>query len=128
MAHGWLRNLGKELVKVESAGTQPKSAHPLAVQMMAEVGIDLSSHTSDHVDRCLGNYFDLVLTICDAARENCPVFPGARRQPHPSFEDPGKPALVDEELLPVFRRIRDEIGEHCRGLLATEFGDGNGIG
>ena len=90
---------------------------------MAEVGIDLSTHTSDHVDRYVNGDFDLVLTACDSARESCPAFPGARRMLHHSFEDPDKPGLTDDQLLPVFRRIRDDIGEYTRELLDTLYSD-----
>ena len=75
MAHGWLRCLGGERVAVESAGTAPKGLHPLSVRVMAEVGIDISAHSSDHVDQYVAQDFDLALTVCDSAREKCPVFP-----------------------------------------------------
>ena len=90
MAHGWMRHLGGSRVRVESAGTQPKGVHPMAIRVMAEVGIDLSTHTSDHVDRYVGEDFDLVVTVCDSARESCPVFPGAKRVIHHAFEDPDR--------------------------------------
>ncbi len=122
MAHGWLRALGGERVAISSAGTEPKGVHPLAIRVMAEAGIDISEHTSDHVDRYVGDEFDLVLTVCDAARESCPVFPGARRSLHRSFEDPDYPELSESELTAVFRRIRDEIGEFSRELLRRELG------
>lgn len=118
MAHGWLHKLGAGRVEVSSAGTEPKGVHPLAVRVMHEVGIDISGHRSDHVDRYAGDDFDLVLTVCDAARESCPVFPGAARTLHHSFEDPDDPDLSEAELTAVFRRIRDEIGEYCGTLLA----------
>ena len=123
MAHGWLRHLGGERVAVESAGTAPKGLHPLSVRVMAEVGIDISAHTSDHVDQYVAQDFDLVLTVCDSARESCPVFPGARRMLHRSFEDPDNPGVHDYGLLAVFRRVRDEIGEYSRKLLDTLYSD-----
>lgn len=123
MAHGWLRHLGGERVAVESAGTAPKGLHPLSVRVMAEVGIDISKHTSDHVDRYVEQEFDLVLTVCDSAREACPVFPGAKRMLHRSFEDPDSSGLDEDELLPVFRRVRNEIGEYSRELLDTLYSD-----
>ena len=124
MAHGWLNHLGGERVRVWSAGTQPKGVHPMAIRAMAEVGVDISGHTSDHVDSYVGEPFDLVITVCDSARESCPVFPGAARLLHRGFEDPDKPGAGDDELLAVFRRIRDEIGEFSRGLLAEELAGG----
>ena len=123
MAHGWLSHLGGERVQVWSAGTQPKGVHPMAIRAMAEVGIDISGHTSDHVDAYVDEPFDLVVTVCDSARESCPVFPGASRLLHRGFEDPDRPGAGDDELLSVFRRIRDEIGKFSRSLLAEEVGE-----
>jgi len=117
MAHGWLSQIGAERVEVSSAGTEPKGVHPIAVRVMEEVGIDISGHTSDHVDLYIEKEFDLVLTVCDSARESCPVFPGARRTLHRSFEDPDYPELSEAQLTVVFRRIRDEIGAFSRELL-----------
>ena len=123
MAHGWLRGLGGERVAVESAGTAPKGLHPLSVRVMAEVGIDISGHTSDHVDQYVAQDFDLVLTVCDSARESCPVFPGAKRMLHRGFEDPDDPAKDEDELLTVFRRVRNEIGAYSRELLDAVYSE-----
>lgn len=120
MAHGWLTHLGGERVAVASAGTEPKGVHPLAVKVMAEVGIDISAHTSDPVDRYVAQDFDLVITVCDSAREQCPVFPGAKRTLHRAFEDPDYPELDEAALTDVFRRIRDEIGAFCRAVLRRD--------
>ena len=120
MAHGWLQSIGGERVSVSSAGTEPKSVHPIAIRVMAEVGIDISAHTSDHVDQYLNDDFDLVLTVCDAAREGCPVFPGAQRTLHHAFEDPNYPWMNEAQMTDVFRGIRDAIGEFSRELLASE--------
>lgn len=120
MAHGWLAHLGGEGVQVDSAGVDPKGVRPIAVQVMAEVGIDISAHTSDHVDRYVANDYDLVLTVCDAAREVCPVFPGARRALHHGFTDPDQPQLSEAELIELFRSVRDQIGDYCRRLLEGE--------
>jgi arsenate reductase len=91
---------------------------------MAEVGIDIASHTSNHVDDYLDENFDLVWTVCDSAREACPVFPGAVRRVHHGFEDPDRAEPSEDELLTVFRRIRDEIGTCCRRLVETKLGTG----
>ena len=120
MAHGWLRHLGGSRVEVESAGTQPKGVHPLAVRVMAESGIDISRHTSDHIDHYAAQDFDLVITVCDSAHKSCPVFPGAKRLLHRGFEDPDRPGMDEAELVKVFRRSRDEIGVFVRELVETE--------
>ena len=120
MAHGWLRHLGGERVLVRSAGTEPKGVHPVAIRVMAEVGIDISGNTSDHVDEYVDEDFDLVLTVCDHAKETCPVFPGARLTLHRDFEDPDYPWMGEEEFAEVFRRIRDEMGDFSRELLERE--------
>ena len=117
MAHGWLAHLGKERVSVDSAGADPRGVHPLAVAVMAEVGIDISGHTSDHVDRYAGGDYDLVVTVCGPARESCPVFPGALRTLHRGFTDPDRSGLGEADLVDLFRQVRDEIGAFCRELL-----------
>ena len=120
MAHGWLQHLGGDRVEVRSAGTAPKGVHPVAIKVMAEVGIDISGHTSDHVDEFVDDDFDLVVTVCDQAKEACPVFPGAKRTLHRAFEDPDYPWMNDAEFVDVFRRIRDAIKAFSRELLACE--------
>lgn len=122
MTEGRFRSLEGTRVEVASAGTEPNGVHPIAVRVMDEVGIDISTHTSDHVDCYLSDGFDLVLTVCDSARESCPMFPGTWRTLHHSFEDPDYPDLSEAELTDVFRRIRDEIGEFAQELLHTELG------
>jgi len=117
MAHGWLAHLGGDAVEVCSAGTQPKGVHPLAVKVMREVGIDICGHTSDHVDQYAGQHFDAVVTVCDSAKEACPVFPNAARTIHHSFEDPDDPDMPEGELAEVFRRIRDEIGLWAKAFI-----------
>lgn len=118
MAHGWLQHVGGPQVEVFSAGTVPKGLHPLSVEVMAEVGIDISEHSSDHVSSYLGGDFDVVITVCDDAKESCPIFPGARNLVHRAFEDPDYPGLEQDELREVFRRVRDEIGVWSDGFLA----------
>ena len=127
MAQGWLERLGGDRVSVDSAGANPRGVHPLSVRVMAEAGMDISGHTSDHIDRYAGGEYDLVLTVCDAAREVCPVFPGAKRTVHHGFIDPDRPDLDGAELVEMFRQVRDEIGEFCRQLLThhwPEFPEG----
>lgn len=117
MAEGLLRARGGEGFEVSSAGTRPTGVREEAVEAMREVGIDISSHRSKSVDEFLGREFDYVLTVCDNARENCPVFSGEAARAHWSFDDP---AAVDGEWdarLAAFRRVRDEIDARLREWL-----------
>ncbi len=117
MAEGWLRHLGHPTLEVRSAGTDPKGVHPLAIEAMAERGIDIRGQTSDHVDVYADQDFDLVVTVCNDAKEACPIFPGATRTLHRAFEDPDYPEMNRAELLDVFCRIRDEVGTWAAELL-----------
>lgn len=109
MAEGWLRALAGDRYEVSSAGTEPRGVNPLAAKAMAEVGIDLSGHRSEHVDRHLDPPADVVVTVCDSAKEACPYVPALRERMHQSFEDPSAATGTEEERLAVFRRVRDEI-------------------
>lgn len=114
MAEGWLRSLGGERFEVESAGTRPSGVRPEAVEAMREVGVDITAHRSKSVEEFAGREFDYVITVCDNARENCPVFPGRTARVHWSFDDPAAVEGEWEERLSEFRRVRDEIGERLR--------------
>ena len=109
MAEGWLRHFGGDRLDAVSAGTKPKRVHPLAIEVMAECGVDISGHSSDQVRDYETDPFDLVVTVCDRAKASCPVFPRAMQMIHRSFEDPDDPRLSDDQLRPIFRRVRDEI-------------------
>ena len=120
MAEGWLRHLAGDRFEAASAGTHPTGVHPLAVEAMREVGIDLSGHRSKSAEEYAGQRFDYVVTVCDPAREACPLFPGAGAMLHWSFDDPAAATGTDRERLAVFRRVRDEIGERVwRGLVVS---------
>jgi arsenate reductase len=120
MAEGFLHALGGDRFAVESAGTEVTEVNPFAIQAMAEVGIDISTHQSKTLDRFVGQPFDLVITVCDDAAEACPVFPKARERRHWSFPDPSKARGTDEERFAVFMRVRDAIRERIeRELLAV---------
>mgnify|MGYP003593543773 CR=1 FL=1 len=121
MGEGWLRHDLGEQVEAFSAGTKPSFVHPRAIQVMAEAGVDLSGQTSKSVEGLRGVPFDLVVTVCDSAREACPVFPGARRTVHRAFEDPAHAGSGDDAL-PVFRRVRDEIRTALVPLVSRELG------
>lgn len=114
MAEGLLRDLGAGRFEVESAGTHPGSVRPEAVEVMREAGIDISGQRSKSVDEFAGREFDSVITVCDNARENCPVFPGRTERVHWSFDDPAVAAGDEAARLAVFRRVRDEIAARLR--------------
>jgi arsenate reductase len=115
MAEGLLRHDAGDRVDVESAGTQPGQVRPEAVAVMREIDIDISGQRSKHLDDLSGRRFDVVVTVCDNAREVCPVYPGAR-QVHHSFDDPAAAGGNDAERLTVFRRVRDELRGFLRQL------------
>lgn len=122
MAEGFLRARGGTGYAAFSAGTRPGSVHPLAIRVMSEAGIDISEtagHRSKGLDTYTGQRFDLVVTVCDSAAEECPFFPGAWRQVHWSFPDPSAVTGSEEQRLEAFRRVRDAIAARIDELLAT---------
>ena len=110
MAEGFIKSFDKNL-EAFSAGTKPSSqVHPKAIQVMKEVGIDLSGNYPKHSDQFINESFDYVITVCDNAKETCPVFIGkVGKQLHIGFEDPADATGTEEEILTVFRKVRDEI-------------------
>jgi arsenate reductase (thioredoxin) len=110
MAEGLLREMGGDKFEVESAGVNPSKVRPEAVEVMREIGIDISGHRSKSADEFVGQDFEYIITVCDNARETCPVFPGHAERIHHSFEDPPAPSAADPETtMTIFRRVRDEI-------------------
>ena len=109
MAEGWLRHLGRDRFDVFSAGTKPVGLNPDAIAAMRDAGVDISLQRSKHVDEFVDQSFDRVITVCDRAKESCPVFSGAGKMLHWSFDDPAAATGTLEERLQVFRRVRDEI-------------------
>lgn len=118
MAEGWLRHLAGDRYEAASAGTQPAGLNPDAVEVMRELGIDIAAHQSKHLNQFLDVRFDHVITVCDRAREACPIFPGASSMLHWSFDDPAAARGSDEERRAVFKRVRDEIAERIRLFLS----------
>lgn len=114
MAEGLFRHDAGERFEVFSAGTHPTRVRPEAIAVMRELGIDISAHRSKSVDEFVGQPFDYVLTVCDRARENCPVFPGKTVTIHRNFEDPAALEGSEEQRLALFRRVRDEIRRYLR--------------
>ncbi len=116
MAEGLLRHDAGDRFAVESAGTQPSAVRPEAIAAMREVGIDISGHRSKHADEFAGQPFDYVITVCDHARESCPVFFGGARKLHRSFEDPAAINGTLEQRQAAFRRVRDELRDYLRAF------------
>jgi arsenate reductase len=123
MAEGLLRHLAGDRFEVESAGVEPSHVRPQAVKAMQEAGIDISKQRSKSVDEFAGQEFDYVITVCDNAREHCPVFPGKTKRIHWSFDDPAAAEGDEAARLAIFRRVRDEIKARLR-----EFIDGRAAG
>ncbi|GAB3900487.1 arsenate reductase ArsC [Spirosoma agri] len=130
MAHGYLQHFAdvsdhdvldndtagrNRSAQVYSAGVAPHGVNPLAIQVMAEDGIDISHHTSNHADEYIAIPFDYVITVCDNAREQCPIFPSTAKKVHHSFTDPGHQSDVDP--LTSFRQVRDEIKAYSRQFI-----------
>lgn len=116
MAEGLLRHNAGDRFEVESAGTKPGVIRPEAIAVLKEVGIDINAHRSKHVEEFNGQHFDYVLTVCDNAKESCPVFFGTAMRLHQNFKDP---AVVDgpqEKRLAAFRNVRDEIRSYLKSF------------
>src|SRR5260370_27146947 len=118
MAEGWARHLKSDVIEPYSAGTEPHGMNPLAVKVMAEAGVDISTQHSKRVNELMRIPLDYVITVCDNANETCPVFPGKVKRAHVGFDDPprlAKTAKTEAEALSHYRRVRDEI----RDFIAT---------
>jgi arsenate reductase len=119
MAEGFLREVGGDAFEVASAGVNPTRINPLAVRVMAEAAVDISAQYSKSVDEMTAGQFDYVITVCDRAREACPIFSRAARSLHWSFEDPAEATGAEDDRLIVFRRVRDEISERVRAFVSN---------
>jgi len=118
MAEGFLRYMAGDKFEVFSAGIKPTQVNPLAIRVMAGVGVDISKHRSKSATEFIGQQFDYVITVCDNAKQTCPVFPGYYENIHWSLEDPAEAKGSEEERLTVFRRIRGEIKDSILVFLA----------
>jgi arsenate reductase len=116
MAEGLLRHDAGDRFEVESAGTKPSQVRPEAIAVMKELGIDISGHRSKSVDEFAGEKFDYVLTVCDNARETCPIFPGHANRLHQNFADPAAVEGSEETRFGAFRRVRDELRAYLRNF------------
>jgi len=114
MAEGFLRRVAGDRFDVYSAGTEATHVRPQAIEVMAEIGIDISGQTSKTLQQYLPERWDYVITVCDDANESCPVFPGTSDRSHWSFPDPSKATGTDAERLQVYRDVRDQIARRIR--------------
>ena len=120
MAETLWESLGNGQWESESAGSKPSGyVHPLAIRAMQELDIDISTNTSKSLEQFRDQSFDLVVTVCDNAKESCPVFPGAKETLHWPFDDPADATGTDDEKMVVFRRVRDEIKDTIQTYLST---------
>ena len=127
MAEGLLRHMAGDRFDVASAGVAPTRVRPEAIDAMREIGVDISPQRSKSVDEFTGREFDYVITVCDNANEQCPVFPGSTKRIHWSFDDPAAVEGDDETRLSAFRRVRDEIHQRLeqfqRGDQSADYAD-----
>jgi len=120
MGEGLFREECGGSYQVVSAGTRPSQVRPEAIAVMHEIGIDISAQRSKSVDEFAGQSFDYVVTVCDSARDNCPVFPGAAKRIHWSLEDPAAIEGTEEQRLANFRRIRDQLRDRVKAFLCEQ--------
>lgn len=126
MAEGYLQTFAGNRAEVFSAGVAPHGVNPLSIQVMAEDGIDISHHTSNHVDEYTAIPFDYVITVCDNAREQCPLFPSSAEKIHHSFPDPGiatSDYQPDIDALTSFRQVRDLIKAYSLSFTESHIGE-----
>ncbi len=118
IAEGYLRYFAGDKATVYSAGIETHGVNPRAIAVMREDGIDLSGHSSNHIDEYRHISMDLILTVCDHARESCPFLPG-KKIIHHSFSDPAKATGTDEQIMDAFRAVREEIKAYCRSFIES---------
>ena len=130
MAEGWVKKLKSDVIEPYSAGIETHGLNPNAVKVMAEASVDISSYRSKHLDEVKDIDFDYVVTVCDNAREHCPIFPGKTRLIHAGFDDPpklAKNAKTENEALNFYRRVRDEIKDFVETLPETLFKENENV-
>ncbi|MGN6639654.1 MAG: arsenate reductase ArsC [Mucilaginibacter sp.] len=118
IAEGYLRKYAGDKAHVYSAGIETHGVNPKAIQVMAEDGVDISKHTSNHADEYIHIQFDHIITVCDNANENCPYFPGKAQRFHHNFPDPAKAKGSPEQVMDEFKRVRDLIRSYCKEFVA----------
>lgn len=120
MAHGWLRHYGNDSVQVYSAGIETHGVNPQAIAAMQRMGIDISNHTSDLTSRYTQETFDIIVTVCDNARENCPYFPGTGKRIHQPFPDPASARGSTAEIQSEFDSVCEQIRAWSQRLITDE--------
>ncbi|TGK86318.1 arsenate reductase ArsC [Leptospira bourretii] len=120
MAEGWMRFYAKEKANVYSAGIETHGVNPKAITTMKEAGIDISKHTSNHINEYKDIPFDFIITVCDHAKENCPYFPSDAKRLHHNFSDPSKLVGTEEEVKAAFAKTREEIRNYCETFVNKE--------
>jgi len=123
MAEGIVNHYLGDRFQAFSAGTEATRVNPLAIQVLAELGIDISGHRSKTLDEFAGDKFDYVITLCGSAKEQCPLFFGGVERIHIGFDDPSQVTGTPEEILPQFRRVRDEIRSRLEEFFAADGGN-----
>lgn len=119
IAEGYLRYFAKEKAMIYSAGIETHGVNPKAISTMKEDNIDISTHTSNHVDEYKNINFEYVITVCDNAKESCPIFIGNSKKYHYNFPDPAKASGTEEEIKKEFERVRDLIKSYCKNFVDT---------
>ena len=117
MMHGYLQDMSGDRAKIYGAGVETHGVNPFAIGVMAEDGVYIHHHTSNHVDEYAAIDFDLVVTVCDHAREQCPIFPNAKEVRHHAFSDPSHGEGTAKELIAAFRKTRGEIKAYASGVV-----------
>ncbi|TGL92435.1 arsenate reductase ArsC [Leptospira congkakensis] len=120
IAEGWMRFYAKEKANVYSAGIETHGVNPKAIATMKEVNIDISNHTSNHINEYKDIQFDFLITVCDHAKENCPYFPSDAKKFHQNFTDPSKKIGTEEEIKKAFAETREEIRKYCESFTNQE--------
>lgn len=119
LAEGYLRHFAGSNAEIYSAGIETHGVNPRAIATMLEDGIDISGHTSNNVDEYVDIDFDYVITVCDNAKESCPIFPGKAKKFHHNFPDPAKAKGSEDEIAAEFRQVRQQIKEYMQQFAAT---------
>ena len=122
IAEGYLRHFAMDKARIYSAGVETHGVNPRAIAVMGKDGIDISGHTSNHVDEYQGIDFDMVITVCDNARERCPVFPSNALKFHQNFQDPAKATGSEEVIDKKFEEVRGEIKAYCQHFVLENLG------